>query len=114
MVTHHIIMWRYLEQRLEMDDDDGSPAGAGEVPKRRGRPRIYDSPLSGAERARRYRKARQWDDEEIAECRDSVLMDRLRWALKNKEGSDDARAALDIYLEELVRRHHSQGGDALK
>lgn len=84
-----------------------APAPATE--KRRGRPRLYDTPLSQAERAKRYRKARQWDESGLNECRDPVLMDRLSWALKNKEISEDARAALDIYLEELVRRHHSKG-----
>lgn len=90
--------------------DDAAPVSA----KRRGRPRLYDTPLSQAERARRYRKARQWDESSLDDCRDPVLMDRLSWALKHKEASEDARAALDIYLEELVRRHHSKGKLALK
>lgn len=82
--------------------------------KRRGRPRLYATPLSQAERAKRYRKARQWDESSLDDCRDPVLMDRLNWALKHKDSSEDARAALDIYLEELVRRHHSKGKSALK
>lgn len=82
--------------------------------KRRGRPRLYDTPLSQAERAKRYRKARQWDESSLDDCRDPVLMDRLSWALKHKESSEDAKAALDIYLEELVRRHHSKGKLALR
>jgi len=80
----------------------------------RGRPKLFDTALTQAERARRYRMSRQRDDDSVAECRDSVLMERLRWALKNKGASEDARLALDIYLEELVRRHHSLGAERLK
>ena len=98
-----------------MVDDHSAVDEATTAPaKRRGRPRLYDTPLSQAERAKRYRKARQWDESSLDDCRDSVLMDRLSWALKNKDTSEDARAALDIYLEELVRRHHSKGKLAIK
>lgn len=97
-----------------MSDDIDSEQPDQEAPKRRGRPTLFNTPLTQAERARRYRKARQWNDGDITECRDAVLMDRLRWALKNKETSDDAKDALDIYLEELIRRHHSKGALKLK
>ena len=102
---------------MKMVDDKSAADAAAVTPtaaKRRGRPRLYETPLSQAERAKRYRKARQWDESSLGDCRDPVLMDRLSWALKNKETSEDARAALDIYLEELVRRHHSKGKLAIK
>lgn len=101
-----------------MSDENNSPAtDAAEpqaAPKRRGRPKLFDVPLTGAERARRYRRARKSAPEDVSACRDAVLMERLRFALKWKaeSGEADAVAALDIYLEELVRRHHSRG-DAL-
>lgn len=101
-----------------MADDHSAvddPAAVAAPPaKRRGRPRLYDTPLSQAERAKRYRKARQWDESSLGDCRDPVLMDRLSWALKHKDTSEDARDALDIYLEELVRRHHSKGSQLFK
>jgi hypothetical protein len=98
-------------------EDQSTADTATPVPaKRRGRPKLFDVPLTGAERAKRYRRARKSAPEEVSECRDSVLMERLRFALKWKtEGGDsDAIEALDIYLEELIRRHHSRGVKALK
>ncbi|WP_293706332.1 hypothetical protein [Stenotrophomonas sp. UBA7606] len=98
---------------MQHDDDTTQPTTP--APKRgRGRPKLYDTALTPAERARRYRMSRQRDNESVAECRDSVLMERLRRALKNKEVAADAQAALDLYLDEMIRRHHSRGADRLK
>ena len=101
------------------DENNSSAADAGNTPaapKRRGRPKLFDVPLTGAERAKRYRRARKSAPEDVTECRDAVLMERLRFALKWKieSGEADAAAALDIYLEELVRRHHSRGEELIK
>ena len=109
----HFIIGRNLIGKKTMVDDH-SAADEAAPAKRRGRPRLYDAPLSQAERAKRYRKARQWDESSLDDCRDPVLMDRLSWALKHKDTSEDARGALDIYLEELVRRHHSKGKTLFK
>lgn len=98
-----------------MHQDDDSPPPSSNAPKRaRGRPKLYDTALTPAERARRYRMSRQRDNESLADCRDAVLMERLRWALKNKGTDEEAQAALDLYLDELLRRHHSRGAGRLK
>lgn len=91
-----------------MQDEKAPETVETEAPRKRGRPRIYKEPLSQAERARRYRTKRANDFSPPAEMRDSGLIDALRWCINNQH------EAVDLYLEELVRRFHSKGGDALK
>ncbi len=91
-----------------MQDEKAPEAADTEAPRKRGRPRIYKEPLSQAERARRYRSKRANDFSPAAEMRDTNLIDALRWCITQQH------EAVDIYLEELVRRFHSKGADALK
>ena len=85
-----------------------APAVEPEAPRKRGRPKIYSEPLSQAERARRYRAKRANDFSPPDEMRDTALIDALRWCITHQH------EAVDLYLEELVRRYHSKGAEALK
>jgi len=93
-------------------DKKGAAAPAAEsaveAPRKRGRPKIYSEPLTQAERARRYRAKRANDFSPPDEMRDTALIDALRWCINNQH------EAVDLYLEELVRRYHSKGAEALK
>ncbi|MEA5668494.1 hypothetical protein VA603_13175 [Stenotrophomonas sp. MH1] len=86
--------------------DENTPQA--DAPRKRGRPKIYSEPLTQAERARRYRAKRANDFSPPGEMRDATLIDAVRWGINQKHES------LDLYLEELVRRFHSKGVDALK
>ena len=101
----HCTIWEY-----GMPDKKSPPAPAAvpEAPRKRGRPKIYSEPLSQAERARRYRAKRANDFSPPDEMRDTALIDALRWCITHQH------EAVDLYLEELVRRYHSKGAEALK
>ncbi|MCY1460032.1 hypothetical protein D9M71_775530 [compost metagenome] len=64
--------------------------------------------MSQAERARRYRAKRANDFSPPDEMRGTALIDALRWCITHQH------EAVDLYLEELVRRYHSKGAEALK
>lgn len=76
--------------------------------RKRGRPCKSSSgePMTPAVRAALYRRRRALGflSNSLAEMRDASLIDAIRRNVH--EGDQDVR---DMYIEELVRRHHSSG-----
>ena len=109
------------------DAHDTSTQEIGFPKRGRGRPRLYEQPLTPAERARRYRE-RRWDRiratsaalgrrEDVAAVPDARLLELLSYALAGYDAStyggrmhaiDIARAA-----RELARRYDERAAAAV-
>lgn len=74
--------------------------------RKRGRPCSGSKPMSAAVRARLYRRRRALGLllSTLHEVSDAALIDAVRRNIR--DGEPDVR---DMYIEELVRRHHSAG-----
>lgn len=83
------------------------------LPRKRGRPAKHASgAMTPAARAREYRYRRRWDSSCIGDMSDASLIDSIRHAKRVVQGGDaDFQDVLDVYIEELVRRHHSSHMD---
>jgi hypothetical protein len=95
---------------------DEKDPGTLEMPlkRHRGRPPIGDQAMSAADRAFRYRQRRRRDLSPVNEKTDVLLVDGLKKSIQWAAEDPDMAGVLDMYIEELVRRHHSKGAAALK
>ncbi|WP_160330907.1 hypothetical protein [Xanthomonas massiliensis] len=78
------------------------------LPRKRGRPPKHASgPMDPAARAREYRFRRKFCVDPVDTMSDASLFDSLRWYLRRPGSDPDRQSGLDMYIEELVKRHHS-------
>ncbi|PPU32376.1 hypothetical protein [Xanthomonas sp. CFBP 7912] len=81
-----------------------------QLPRKQGRPPKYGEAMSAAQRAREYRRNRKLEFKPVSEMRDASLIDEVRRVIGLVADGYD-QDILDMYIEELVKRHHSSRAD---
>ncbi|WP_139369838.1 hypothetical protein [Xanthomonas axonopodis] len=77
-----------------------------QLPRKKGRPSKYGVAMTPAERARHYRRNRRLEFKPVSEMRDASLIDEVRRVIGLVADGYD-QDILDMYIEEIVKRHHS-------